>query len=232
MPHTVRALIIEPDAGLKLTLHARYGGSTPPVRIVASLAEAQEASEEASSPLLVVARAEAGEAEDAARIACAFDLQDASVPLRLVVLSAAARPPFSSNSLGAYLREVDHCLARASLAYAVGLGKARVTVPCDFPSDLYVALAHIGTVAGADILLARNRLTDRKQLLVQTRDDEPDAVLVWKAIYREMQERSLGGMLRHELAAHHSYLASPSLPFDLAGKVAEQAALRAPPRAA
>ena len=227
MPHTVRALIVEPDPGLKLTLQARYGGSTPPVRIVASLAEAEEAAEEAASPLMVVARGDAGDAESAARIACAFNLQDMRVPLRLVVLSAAARPPFASPTLGAYLREIDHCLARASLAHALGLAKARVTVPGDFPNDLYAALAHVGTVDGADILLARNRITERKQLLVQTRDGEPAAALVWKAIYREMRERSPGEMLRHELAAHHSYLASPSLPDDLARKVAEQATARA-----
>ena len=225
----MRALIIEPDPALKVTLQARFGGSTPPVSIVASLEQAEHASEAATGSLLVIARSDAGDDENAARIACAFNLQDPRIPLRLVVLSAAARPPFPSQALSAYLREIDHCLARASLAHAIGLARARIAVPEDFPSDLYLALAHVGTVDGADILLARNRLTDRKQLLVQTRDAEPEAALVWKAIYREMRTRSPGEMLRHELAAHHSYLASPSLPYDLARKVEEQ---RTAPRAA
>jgi len=211
MPHVV---LIEPEAFLRSLLRSHLGALGEAVEVVATVDEAQAHARNCAG-LVVLARGR-GDAGLAAELACAFDVYAANAPTRLIVLDAGAALP-SGKGVGAYLLEVDRTLAGTQLPAPSGKPEAHAGLADDFPRDAYQVLARVGELPCGLVFLVRNRVSGLKELLVQTADDDAGSSGVAHALYRNFRARARATeMLRHEVARHHSFISSSSLPFDLA----------------
>jgi hypothetical protein len=210
MAHVV---LIEPEAFLRSLVRPHVGALGEGIDVVSSVEEAQARAHNAA-PLVVLARG-CGDARYAAELACAFDLYAASDPARLILLETGAVPV--GKAAAAYVHEIDRTLAGIQFTPPAQAGDARFGLVEEFPCDTYQPLARVGELPCGLVYLVRNRVSGLKELLVQTADDHPAASAVAHAIYRNFRERARPvDMLRHELARHHSFISSSSLPFDLA----------------
>lgn len=211
MPHVV---LIEPEAFLRGLLRPHLGGLGEEVEVVATVEEAQARARNCAG-LVVLARGR-GDAGLAAELACAFDVYAASEPTRLIVLDAGGAVP-AGKAVGAYLLEVDRTLAGTQRPTPREKADAHAGLAEDFPADAYQVLARVGELPCGLVFLVRNRVSGLKELLVQTADDDPASSAVAHALYRNFSARARPtDMLRHEVARHHSFISSSSLPFDLA----------------
>jgi len=213
MAHVV---LIEPEACLRSLVRPHVGALGEGIEVVATVEEAQSRTRNASG-LLVLARGR-GDPRYAAELACGFDVYAAQDPVRLIVLETGAGPAPAGRAARAYLHEIDRTVAGVQFAPPPEPAEARLGLADEFPRDTYHALSRVGELPCGRVYLVRNRVSGLKELLVQTADDHPAAGAVAEALYRNFGSRARPwvDMLRHELARHHSFISSSSLPFDLA----------------
>ena len=230
-PYARRLVVVERDARVRAMLRPHFSPVAERVHIVAEEAEAHELVRFSPSALVLARNAEG--AAHAARVACGFELQAGPGAVRLVLLGAKDVALASARQLSAYLHDLDQCVAVSSLPPSrTGDEPARVEVAEDFPRDFFAPLARIGGMSGADIFLALNRITGRKELVVQVADDNESAFAAAEVMYAQLEGCSACGPLRHEITRHHSFFSSRSLPLDLAQRadaLARRPVRRAPP---
>jgi len=210
MAHVV---LIEPEAFLRALVRPHVVALGEDLDVVASIEEAQARA--CNAPGLMVLARGRGDPGYAAELACAFDVYAANDPTRLIVLETGAPP--AGKGASAYVHEIDRTLAGTQFAPPAEPASCRLDLAAGFPCDAYQALSRVGELACGPVYLVRNRVSGVKELLVQTADDHPAASGVAHALYRNLRERAHPvDILRHEIARHHSFISSSSLPFDLA----------------
>lgn len=229
----LRCIVIEPDARLRGLVRARLSALGDALDVVGGLEEGQ-ARLGIKRPALVIARGR-GDASLANALACAFDLQEGPASLRLLVLTLAHEGACATRDPGAYLHDLDVVMAGTRMPEAAAARGEPAAITADFPRDVYESISHVGGMEAAEIFWTRQRVTGRKELVVQVADSDPAAPCVTEALYADFAARgSAAGVLRHEVTRHHSFIASASLPLDLARRVDDlrRASARRLPRAA
>ena len=213
MAHVV---LIEPEAGLRNLVRPHLGALGQGIEVVATVEEAQSRTRHASG-LLVLARGRA-DPRYAAELACAFDVYADDDPTRLIVLEMGAGALPAGGAPAAYLHEIDRTLEGTDFAPPPEEAETQLGLADQFPRGTYQALSRVGELPCGLVYLVRNRVSGLKELLVQTDDGHPAASAVAEALYRNFATRARPWIdtLRHQLARHHSFISSGSLPFDLA----------------
>ena len=215
-------LVVEPDPALHGALCARFAPLAGRVRVLQDPAQARDLAVFEPNVLVLVRNAHGAQA--AAELACGFDLRP-GCGVRLVLLGLPTPALASRRTYASYLHEVDLCASLSRMPPARAEPPAPEVEPApDFPRDAFVPLARLGSVAGGEIFLCRNRLSLRKELVVQSNDADPSSPALLEVLYAELAAHGAAGhVLRHEIAAHHSFVSARALPFDLAAKVRRQA---------
>lgn len=216
-----RIIVIEPETAYRNAIRPHLAALGESVEVLATIEEAQYRGAQAAD--LLIAR-NAGGALEAARFACGFDLRVGPEGVRLVLMSPAGT---GAAPLGDFLQEIDAVIARVMLppAAPVRAFPGESPVSDDFPQDAYEPLERLGGLECAELLRVRNRVTGRKELLVQVADAHDGAQWVVRALYEEhrLHERASPAArvphLRHEMTGLHSFLASDLIPLDFASKV-------------
>ncbi len=211
-------LVLEEEPFLRNLVRPHLSALGESVHVVESIEEAQRRASARDSALLVVRGR--GEARYAAELACAFEPRSGATLVRLILLETGATTPPEGKGAAAYLHELDRTIACSQFPQpfaARGAAGCEGLAP-DFPHDAYQAVARVGALDGGVVFLVRSRITGRKDLLVQTSDDEIASGAVVQALYRNFRAcaRPFVDILRHEVGRNHSFVASGCLPFDLA----------------
>lgn len=221
----LRIVIIESELEVRNAIRARCAALGEEVRVVASLDEAQDLAE-AHPGLLAIYRGR-NVASRAAGIACGFDLAEGA----RLILFEAREDGSGEFELGRYLLELDHVIARCCMPKRTGAGAAQL--PDDFPYEAFEPLRRLGGLPGAEFVLLRNRIAERKEIVVQIADFDEHAAAVSEALFCECSRFRHAArvcddrMFRIELTQDHSYVWMGALPFGLADGL-QAAASRAP----
>jgi hypothetical protein len=198
----------------RTALQGRLAALGDHLELVGSIAEAQERA--SFEPRALVLARNAGGAAAAAAAACGFDLAQGPGAVRLVFIA--------SHAVSHFFHEVDRSVAEFQLRPEQAAPPLR-GLPEEFPHQTYVPLGRVGSVACAELLLVRHRITGSKELLVQV-EEGACAAEVADTLYRNFRARIAvaANVLRHELTRHHSFIAPGSIPFDFARQVDEATA--------
>jgi hypothetical protein len=145
--------------------------------------------------------------------------------MRLVLMAIGLEALAARGALAGYIHDLDLAAALTTLPpLPAEPVDASLALAPDFPHDLFRPLSRVGRLEHAAIFLAANRLTQRKELVVQVEDADEAAQPLVDVLYAEVARGAMpGAALRHEVGRCHSYLSSRALPLDLAGKVRETA---------
>jgi hypothetical protein len=215
-------LVVEPDHSLRGALCARFAALSGRVKVLQDPAQARELAM-LEPNVLVLVRNAAG-AQAAAELACGFDLRPAG-GVRLVLLGVQTPALATGRGYASYLHEVDLCASLSRMPPTrAEPGAPEIEPAADFPRDAFLPMAHLGSLGGSEIYLCRNRLTLRNELVVQSNDADPSSPSLLEVLYAEFAPQGAAGhVLRHEVAATHSFVSARALPFDLAAKVRRRA---------
>lgn len=224
--HTMlKIVIIETETEARNAIRLRIGALGEEARVVASVEEAQDVAE-AHPGILAIVRGR-NVASRAAGIACGFDLAEGA---RLILFESLDE--VGPVALTRYLQELDHVIARFSMPRrAPGAGDQPLP---DFPYEAFEPLRRLGGLPGADFVLLRNRIADRKEIVVQISEFDEHAAAVSDALFsecarfRNTHEVRNQRMFRIEMSRNHSYVWIGDLPLSLADRM--QGAAARPPR--